>query len=342
MNPKSIFSKVAVLLTAFTFLTACSGGTVTPTPTSVVGVVNGAVALIQQDMYLRLTQQVIEDERIKAGAQMTATQQVMDATATQSRHEENIKSTQKADYSTQQAFQITVAAGKAQDTATAQAQAAATAQAYQHATSTAEAQATATQMAVLGVTATFEAKSTEISDKKTQEAPIIAAKLKGIEIDTQNAELEFKKKQDTYWLSAFGGWVFGIIALVIGIFVVWKKSQIGVIADENGKVRIVMINQRALQPALMHEPVIDFSNGQVNVPPMGTPPEMQHQLVHERNIVDAIAELPQGYQRQAVGMTAGMTAPQSAVNIQVVQPGNVQSWLDDVQGQISSRAEEDG
>ena len=55
MNRRSLFSLLLMLL-----LTACSGGEMTPTPTAVSGAANAAIALIQQDMYLRLTQQAIE------------------------------------------------------------------------------------------------------------------------------------------------------------------------------------------------------------------------------------------------------------------------------------------
>jgi hypothetical protein len=41
-------------------------------------------------------------------------------------------------------------------------------------------------------------------------------------------------------------------------------------------------------------------------------------------------------------MTANLSAPGSpAINIQVVQPGQVQGWLEDVQGQITSREEDE-
>lgn len=306
--------------------------TATPTPP----ISAAAVGFIEQQMWQVATQQALDKDRVEMGARMTATQQIMDATATQARHVENQQATQKAEYATQQAFQVTVAAAKAQDTATAQAQAAATQQAQINTMATAEAHS-------IGLTATFEAKSTEIADKKTEEAPIIRAKQTAIYAESEKVQIELEQKKATMWVSAWGGWIFGTICLIVGVFVVWKRSQIGVIADENGKVRLVMINQRALQPGLMPGPVIDFSDKrQVTMPVLGVSPDMQQQIVHERNIVDAIAELPQGYPRQALGMTANLSAPGSpAINIQVVQPGQVQGWLEDVQGQITSREEDE-
>jgi len=75
--------------------------------------------------------------------------------------------------------------------------------------------------------------------------------------------------------------------------------------------------------------------------PMLADPETQRQTTHGAQIVQALGALQPGYQRQALGLAGGLSAPQGAVNIQVVQPGNVQGWLDDVQGQLSARVEEE-
>jgi hypothetical protein len=332
MNQQSLFSLLLMLL-----LTACSGGEMTPTPTAGVGVANAAVALIQQDMYLRLTQQAIDNQRIETGARMTATQQIIDATATQARFNADAQVTQRAAAATQQAFQVTVAAAQAFDTATAQAQGTATQAAR-------EQQATATQMAVIGLTATVEAKTTEVADKKTQEAPLVWAKQTAVYAESQKTQIELQKTQATMWVSAWGGWALALVVLVVAVFVIWKKSQIGVIADENGRVRIVMINQRALQPDLMFSPVLDFSGKNlVTAPSLGTSDELQRQVVHETKVVEAVRALPPGYQRQAVGLAGGLVQ-KPAVNIQVIQPhetGVVSRWDDDIQNQMAQEVQDD-
>ncbi|MCX6067202.1 MAG: hypothetical protein NT121_15850 [Chloroflexi bacterium] len=309
----------------------------TPTPTAVDGAINAGVVLIQQEMYLRLTQQTIDNQRIEAGARATATQQVLDATATQQRYTNDLQATQRAEAATQQAFQVTVAAAQAFDTATAQAQGTATQAARAQ-------QATATQLAVIGLTATIEAKSTAVAEQKTQEAPLIWAKQTAVYAESQKTQIELQKTQATMWVSAWGGWFFALVVLVVAIFVIWKKSQIGVITDENGRVRMIMINQRALQPDLMFGPVLDFSDkNSVTAPALGTSDEFQRQIVHESKVVEAVRALPPGYQRQALGLAGGM-AQKPAVNIQVIQPGEtgiISQWDADIQGQMAQEVQDD-
>ncbi len=323
MSRKLLFSAFVLLLA----LSACGGQPAPiPTPTEGLDAIEAGVQLIQQDMYLRLTEQAVNNQRIETGAKMTATQQVIDATATQQRYDQDDRSTRQAATATQQVFQVTVAAAQAFDTATAQAQ------------------ATATQMAVTGITATVEAKATEIAAQQTQEAPVIWAKQTAVYAESNKAKIELDKAQATMWISAWGGWFFALVVLAAAIFVIWKKSQIGVIADENGRVRVIMINQRALQPDLMFGPVLDFSRKDgVTVPSLGTSDDIQRQINHEAKVVDAIGRLPPGYSRQAVGLASGM-AQQPAVNIQVVQPGEtglISQWDADIQGQMAQEVQDD-
>jgi len=297
-----------------------------PTPTPGLDAIEAGVQLIQQDMYLRLTEQAVNNQRIETSAKMTATQQVIDATATQQRYNQDVRSTQQAATATQQAFQVTVAAAQAFDTATAQAQ------------------GTATQMAVNGITATVEAKGTAVAEQKTQEAPIVWAKQTAVYAESQKTQIELQKTQATMWVSAWGGWFFALVVLAAAIFVIWKKSQIGVVTDENGRVRIIMINQRALQPDLMFGPVLDFSNKQtVTAPALGVPEETQRQIAHETKVVEAVRSLPPGYQRQALGLAGGMVQ-KPAVNIQVIQPhetGLISQWDTDIQGQMAQEVQDD-
>lgn len=146
MSRQSLFSLSILVL----MLASCGvQPTPMPTATPAMDAIKAGVQLIQQDMYLRLTEQAVNNQRIETGAKMTATQQVIDATATQQRYNQDVLSTQQAATATQQTFQVTVVAAQAFDTATAQAQ------------------VTATQLAIIGLTATVEAKGTEMADKKT-------------------------------------------------------------------------------------------------------------------------------------------------------------------------------
>jgi hypothetical protein len=331
MNRRSVFSLIWLLL----FLTACSGAeTATPTPEKVNGAGDAAVELVRQQMYFNLTQQAIQNDRIEAGAKATATQQVIDATATQERYQANARETQRADTATQQAWQVTVSAAKERDLATQQAAQAATQQAIVDLKSTQEAHSTATQNAVVAITEAYKGTATAASEKKTQEAPIVFAKQTAVSADAQKTVIELQKTQATMWVSAWGGWVLAGIAACVAIYVVWKKGQIGVIQDENGKVRLVMVQNRALQPDLMPGPVIDFSQGKVSSPDLGVSEATQSQIVHETKIVEAVAALPVGYQRQALGLAGGMASPQTGaqINIQVVQPERLAPVLDEVEG----------
>lgn len=323
MNRQSLFSLSILVL----MLASCGvQPTPMPTPTPGLDAIEAGVQLIQQDMYLRLTEQAVNNQRIETSAKMTATQQVIDATATQQRYNQDVRSTQQAATATQQAFQVTVAAAQAFDTATAQAQ------------------GTATQMAVNGITATVEAKGTAIAEQKTQEAPLVWAKQTAVYAESQKTQIELQKTQATMWVSAWGGWFFALVVLAAAIFVIWKKSQIGVVTDENGRVRIIMINQRALQPDLMFGPVLDFSDKQaVTAPALGVPEETQRQIAHETKVVEAVRSLPPGYQRQALGLAGGMVQ-KPAVNIQVIQPhetGLISQWDTDIQGQMAQEVQDD-
>jgi hypothetical protein len=113
---------------------------------------------------------------------------------------------------------------------------------------------------------------------------------------------------------------------------------------ENGRVRIIMVNQRALQPDLMFGPVLDFSDKhEVTAPALGIPEETQRQIAHETKVVEAVRSLPPGYQRQALGLAGGMVQ-KPAVNIQVIQPhetGIISQWDADIQSQMAQEVQDD-
>jgi hypothetical protein len=159
-------------------------------------------------------------------------------------------------------------------------------------------------------------------------------------IESEKAQIALDQARATMWFSAWGPFLL-IGALVIALgFYLWKKSQVGVIQDGDGRVKVIMIGKNAMLPDLMMRPVLTVSKTGVSAPEL-VPDETQRHLTHERNIVDAIAAMPPGYNRQALGLAGNLSPQGGSVNIQVVQPGAIQPWLDDVQGQISARAEED-
>jgi len=163
-----------------------------------------------------------------------------------------------------------------------------------------------------------------------------------IAIDIEKAQIELEQAQARFWFDTYGGWVFAIILVAALGFYLWKKSQVGVIQDKDGSVKVVMIGKNALNPALMVRPLLTMDKNGFRAPEL-VPDEMQTRQAHERNIVDAVEALGPGYSRPALGLAGSLTGPQQAgsVNIQVVQPGQIQPWVDDVQGQLSATVEED-
>ncbi len=95
----------------------------------------------------------------------------------------------------------------------------------------------------------------------------------------------------------------------------------------------------------MFGPVLDFSQkNMVTAPDLGGSDELQRQIVHETKIVEAVRALPPGYQRQALGLAGGMSTPQPAVNIQVIQPnetGIISQWDADIQNQMAKEVQDD-
>ena len=308
-------------------LAGCGDGlaavpTVTPTP--VGGIVDAGVDLIRQDMYLRLTQQSIENDRIEAGARMTETQQVMDATATQEQRNKDAQATAQSAQATQQAWQVTVQAGQAFDAATAQA-------AREQATATAVVQAAATQAAVMAMTQKAESHATEIARQETQQAPVMYAQQTAVFAQARKTEIELAKAETTMWVSAWGGWLFALVVMGLAGFVIWKKSQIGVIpTDQNGKPQMVVINQGGqkflVSPGLMPAPMLTVSRDGASMP-MLVDQAFQEKTTHGAQVIEAIGSLPPGYNRQAMGLAGGLSAPtgNGSVNIQVVQPGQLEN-----------------
>jgi hypothetical protein len=315
-------------------LVACAGdNTPTPTPTTEIGAGSALVELLSQEAYSRLTQQSIDSERVKVGAQMTATQMVVNATATQAQALKDDLATQRAGASTQAAWKVTVEAGKARDAATAKA-------AIDYATQTAVVQGTATQMAVIGLTATVSAAQTMTPAAATQQAPVAWAKNTAIAAEAESAKLTADRQRMTNDVLAWGPILSFSVLLGAFLFYLWRKSQVGVISDERGNVRVVMINGHALNPDLMFGPVLEFLKSGTRMPALGIPLDMQRQSVRENNIVRGIASMPQGYPAQnGMRLLSGMNA--GGVNIQVVQPGQLGAIRDELDERIAQEVTDD-
>lgn len=327
------FAMVMILLTMI--LTACSGEKDVPTPTQTPGMsaADAAVQLIQQDMYLRLTEQSVENDRIETSAKMTATQQVADATATAQVRAENARSTQQAGQATERAFSVTVQAGYARDTATAQAAAA-------HGTSTAQAQATATQQAVIGLTATIQAEATATADYKTQQAPFLFAQQTAVFAQAQSADLAAKRERMTNGVIAWGPWVLVIALIGVGIFVTIRKSAIGTVPrDANGMMPGVVIiagkQKQFISPDRMAGPVITVEGHSVTAPQLVSP-DVQEATTRRAQAVEAINALPPQQQNRGMnlmGQTFNSTTPRAS--IEMVDESRVSGWIDEAENSLT-------
>lgn len=320
MMSRRLFFSLFVLLF---LLTSCGDAsflspTATPTPTD-LGISGAVVELLEQEAYIRLTQQAIDNQRIEMGAIMTATQMVRDATATQQARSDNATATERSAQATHAVWVVTVEAAKAQDMATAQAQGTATANYYQ------------------GVTATVSAGATATTEYRTQMAPIWRAEEQAARAREEQAQIDLRQAQATEMVDAWWLYVLVGVLVIAFLFYLYKKSQVGVILDERGRLRLVMIGHTALNPDLMIRPVMDFRDGQISAPKLGIEDAPQMQIAHEAKIVDAISMLPPGGSRQGMGLVGNMTSQPGAVNIQVVQPGQ----LGDIRRELDAKLSEE-
>lgn len=326
---------MAMILMVMIFLPACSGkkDTPTPTPTAGMSAADAAVQLIQQDMYLRLTQQSVENERIETSAKMTATQQVADATATAQVRAENARATQQAGQATERAFNVTVQAGYARDTATAQAAAA-------ESTSTSQAQATGTQQAVVGLTATIQAEATATADYKTQQAPLLFAQQTAVFAQAQSADMAARRERMTNGMIAWGPWVLLIALVGVGIFVTVRKSAFGTVPrDANGMMPGVVIiagqKKQFISPDRMAGPVITVDNHSVTAPQL-VAPDVQEAATRRAQAVEAINALPPQQQNRGMGLMGQTFNPATPrASIEMMDASRVSGWIDEAESKLS-------
>jgi hypothetical protein len=324
MNRRLFFSLPLAGILLLMVLAGCgesafSPPTATPTPTADLGIGGAVVQLLEQEAYIRLTQQAIDNQRIEMGAIMTATQMVIDAAYTQQARSDNATATERSAQTTAQVWQVTVAAAKNSDAATQQAQATGTAVYHQ------------------GVTATVVAGATATTEYQTRMAPIWKADEQAAEARARKTEIELRQAQATEVVDAWWLYILVFVLAIAFLYYLWKKSQVGVILDERGRLRLVMIGQTALNPDLMFRPVMDFRDGQIEAPRLDVSDDTQRQITHEAKIVDAISMLPPSGGNQGMKLLGSMTSQPGSVNIQVLQPGQ----LTDIRRELDGKLEED-
>jgi len=305
-------------------LTACSYTdpipTITPTPTSDDAVL---MQILQGEVEARATERAADQMLIMFQAGQTATALITGATATE-----------LAAGETRTVWRVTVAAGEAQGTSTAQAaqvQGTATAKAgNDQATSTAAAAGTSTQIAYMNGTATVQARGTEIAATETASAPFLEAKWTAVSAQAESAELSATRERNTndFWAAAPLILIFS--ALGAGIYYMWKKSKIGIVApDENGNLPVLIFTDlmRVFRPDLMPAPLLEVDGAIVKDPD-------QTDVTRRSQAVQAIGQLPPGYQRQALDIASSFDGGQDQSQIEVVDEQVIQGWVDDVEGQV--------
>jgi len=323
--------KIITLMMLMLFLTAC-GADETPTPTPEMSAGEAAVQLIQEDMKLRLTQQSIEAARLETSARMTATQQVMDATATEQRHVENIQATRQAAAATQRVWDVTVQAGYAQDTETAVARAAATQQAEQ-------AHGTEVALGYLHGTSTAQIQATERTVKATQDQASWSAQATAQYAQAESAKFAADRERMTNGVMAWGPWIIALVAMGVAAFAIIRKSQVGTVErDENGMMPGVMVFHKGqkmfISPDRMFAPVLNFGRQGVTAPQL-VDSERQEGATRRAQAVEAINALPPQAQRQGMGLMSQTFNEVTSKRIEVVGQEQLTGWLDEAETKLS-------
>ncbi len=147
-----------------------------------------------------------------------------------------------------------------------------------------------------------------------------------------------RQAQMTEFAHAWWPYVAALICGSLTIFFFYKKSQFGVVMDERGNVRAVVVGKSVLNLDLMLRPVMEFNDGRAQAPSLGVDDNIQRQIVHETKIVDAISKLPPPMNNQGMKFLGGMTQ-QPGVNIQVVQPGQMGGIRAELDARLSEEDE---
>ncbi len=297
-------------------LTACAANTPTPLPTPTptpgqqLDLGGTAVAVLGQDLALRATEQQMKQDQIMAQAQMTATQMAIMATATERAMQDERAQRLAAATATYQVWQVTAEAAMHQATSTAIAQ------------------------------------STENSVKATREAVAWEMQATAQAANVQSAELALARERTTNTIQAWGPWAI-VLAIILGAgWYMWKKGQVGVFERDplTGMMAPVMVEvngRRVLvRPDLMPSAVLDL--GQTIHSPALIETQVQADVTRRAQAVEAIAQLPAGYQQQARGI-AGVAFENNNTGtstIRLVEPTQVRGWLEDIENQQAGEVDE--
>ena len=297
-------------------LTACAANTPTPVPTPTptpgqqLDLGGTAVAVLGQDLALRATEQQMKQDQIMAQAEMTATQMAILATATERAMQDERAQRSAAATATYQVWQVTAEAAMHQATSTAIAQ------------------------------------STENSVKATREAVAWEMQATAQAANVQSAELALARERTTNTIQAWGPWAIVLVIILGAGWYMWKKGQVGVFERDplTGMMAPVMVEingRRVLvRPDLMPTAVLDL--GQTIHSPALVEAQVQADVTRRAQAVEAIAQLPAGYQQQARGI-AGVAFENNsagASTIRLVEPGQVRGWLEDIENQQAGEVEE--
>lgn len=282
----------------------------TPTSEQHIDLGGTAVAVLGQDLALRATEQQLKQDQIMAQAQMTATQMAIMATETERAMQDERAQRSAAATATYQVWQVTAEAAMHQATSTAIAQ------------------------------------STENSVKATREAVAWEMQATAQAANVQSAELALARERTTNTIQAWGPWAIVLVIIMGAGWYMWKKGQVGVFERDplTGMMAPVMVEvngRRVLvRPDLMPSAVLDL--GQAIHSPALVETQVQADVTRRAQAVEAIAQLPAGYQQQARGI-AGVAFENNNAGtstIRLVEPGQVRGWLEDIENQQAGEVEE--
>ncbi|HAE59341.1 MAG TPA: hypothetical protein DCG54_07505 [Anaerolineae bacterium] len=314
-----------LFLVVFLVLTGCQPLPPVPTatPTNDDHIL---IEALQAEIEARVTERAAAQVQIEHQAKQTATALIAGVTATEASAQE-----------TKTIARVTIEAAQAEGTSTAQAASVigtSTARAASdQATSTAAAAGTSTEIAYKLGTATVAAGQTAVAATATAEAPFVFARHTSVYAQSESADLAVQRERMTNNFWAWTPLILIFAALIAGMYYLWKKGKIGIVPrDDNGMLpALVFTDQmRVLLPDLQEAPVMDIVDGRQ----IGAS-ENQSEVKRRAQAVEAISQLPPGYQRQALDIASGSFGVASNVpKIEIVDENIIQGWVDDVEGQV--------
>ena len=216
MKRKFIYS---LMLLLFFILAAC-GTQPTPqaTPTLQQDPGTGAlvVQMLQQNIAMQATQQAMGQAIAANEARITATQMAVMATVTEQARIDQQAMIRSEATSTERVWEVTQ------------------------------------QAAIVQATSTAAAQATSGSISATHEAAAWNAQATAQAAQAENAVIVLQKTQMTYGVTAWGPWVIALLALMAAGYVIWKKSQVGVIpTDASGRYQVMVVEHNGQKTVIM-------------------------------------------------------------------------------------------